>query len=137
VSGSYQALLTAGELRLIRNDRLRAQVVAYTASLAHERDMLFLFMQEVIGSAGPLARALPFVRSIFIEDPDSIRANGYDFGAHRNDPELAALLLTLQAANTNRLTHLKILRDETSQMLQTLEAEPALRNARMQSAAAR
>jgi hypothetical protein len=126
VTGTYEALLSAGDLRLLRNDSLRGKVVAYAATLAHERDMLLLFLQGVLNSASPLAQALPFVQRVFIEDRSKLNAHGFDFAAHRKDPELGAALFVLQVANRNRFNHLSRLRERTSELRQALQQEPAL-----------
>jgi hypothetical protein len=127
VTGTYQALLSAGDLRLLRNDTLRGLVVAYAATLAHERDMLMLFLQGVLDTASPLAQSMPFVRRIF-SDPSGSVAHGFDFETRRNDAELGAALFVLQVANRNRFSHLRRLRDKTTLLREALENEPALRD---------
>ncbi|MGH7470222.1 MAG: hypothetical protein ACRENP_19930 [Longimicrobiales bacterium] len=126
VTGTYQALLSAGDLRLLHNDTLRGLVVGYAATLAHERDMLMLFLQGVLNTASPLAQAVPFIRRIFIDDPPRAGAYGFDFAARRNDPEMGAALFVLQVANRNRFNHLRRLLEKTVELRRALEAEPGL-----------
>jgi hypothetical protein len=126
VTGTYQALLSAGDLRLLRNDSLRGMVVAYAATLAHERDMLMLFLQGVMDLATPLAQEMTFVRRIFTSDPPEPGAHGFDFASKRNDAELGAALFVLQIANRNRFTHLRRLREKTIELRRALEmSKPA------------
>jgi hypothetical protein len=100
--------------------------VSYAATLAHERDMLLLFLQGVLDSAQPLARSLPFVRRVFIDDLSKASAGNFNFETHRNDQELTAALFLLQVANRNRFHHLRRLREKTVELREALEAEPAL-----------
>ena len=125
VTGTYQALLSAGDLRLLRSDALRGLVVAYAATQAHERDMLMLFLQGVLDTASPLAQELTFIRRIFVADA-ARPAAGFDFEAKRNDPEMGAALFVLQVATRNRFNHLRRLQEKTIELRQALEAQPAL-----------
>lgn len=135
LTGTYTALQAAGDLRLIRTDSLRAEIVAYGATLEYGRSMLQFFLQQGFGDAGRVARALPFLRGIFSMDGDSVRAQAarFPFEQLRQDPDAASALFAAQAAATNRLTHLRGLRDESRALRAMLEAERALRSARGRS----
>jgi hypothetical protein len=127
VTGTYRAIVSAGDLRLLRNDTVRSRVIGYAATLENSGEMLQLFMQHVISMAVPLARTLPFIRTAFLGDASQLRG---DFEPVRNDRDFAALLFALQAANNNRLTHLRMILAETQELRRVLEAEPDSRATR-------
>lgn len=80
----------------------------------------------VLAAVPSLARAVPFMRGIFVGGPD---AESIDVEQLRRDPEVAIVLFTMQAANANRLAGLRRMRDQTRRLRHALEAEPALREA--------
>jgi hypothetical protein len=127
LTGSFTTLLATGDIRLVRNDTLRAALVAYAARLESERENLRFFFEQGFGDPGRLARTLPFVRGVFLDRPQAPESAAVDFGRLRNDPDLASILFAVQAANANRVAHLRGMRDETRRLRRTLEAEPALR----------
>lgn len=128
LSGTYGALLAGGDLRIIRTDSLRVGLVAYSATLEHERLMLQFFLEQGFGDAGSVVRSLPFMRRLFSADRDAFseEARRFDFERLREDQGLAAALFAVQISNQNRITHLRRLRDETRQLRRLLEAEPGL-----------
>jgi hypothetical protein len=131
-TGTYTALLSSGDIRLLRTDSLRAMVVAYAASLDYEHDMLRLFYEQAYLDPGRLARALPFARRLLLGLPDSVTrdvdaAELSVLYARRADPELAGIVFSLQVANANRIQHLRVLLYRTREVLAVLAAEPALR----------
>jgi hypothetical protein len=129
LSGTYGALLATGDIRLIRTDSLRALLVAYDATLAHEQAMLRLFLEQVAGDPAAIARPMPFLRGMFF-DPAGGPPPAVDLERLRRDPEAEAVLFAVQLSNSNRIVHLRTLRDETRRLRRALEAEPSLRNAR-------
>ena len=127
LTGTYRALLGTGDLRLVRNDSLRARVVAYAASVDHESERLQQLRGVVLDAIGPFARAVPFIRRVF---SGGHGAEGVDVERLRRDPEVATVLFTLQAANVNRLSGLRRMREETRRMRRALEAERTLKPTR-------
>jgi len=123
LTGTYRALLGTGDLRLVRNDSLRALIVSYAAAMDREEARLLQYREVILQSVGPLARTMPFMRSAFRGGPDPTRV---DVAALRADPEAATLAFTLQAANRNRLAGLRRARDETQRMGAALSAEPGV-----------
>jgi hypothetical protein len=67
---------------------------------------------------------MPFMRRAFLGD---VSAAGVDVAKLRQDPDAVAVLFTLQAASSNRVSGLRSLRRETRHLLQTLEHESSLR----------
>ncbi|HEX2187649.1 MAG TPA: hypothetical protein VHG51_02065 [Longimicrobiaceae bacterium] len=120
VSGTLGALLTTGDLRLVRNDSLRALLVSYAAGLESENHRLRQLREATMGVAAPMGRSLPFMRGLFLGEP---RADRTDWERLRDDPELWAVLLPAQAANANRLSGLERAREETLRVRRALEAE--------------
>jgi hypothetical protein len=125
VLGTYAALMSTGELRLIRDERARTRLVAYAARLESEREMLRYLWQQAFGDVGRVPRALPFMRRLF-SDPAAARSEAarFPFARLREDPEMASVLFALQASTTNRLSHLRGLRDDTRRLLRALEGRP-------------
>ena len=123
LTGTYRAMLGTGDLRLVRTDSLRAQLLAYAGSVDSEIERLQQLRGVVLDAIGPFARAVPFLRRVFSGGPNMQEV---DVEQLRRNPEVATVLFTLQAANVNRLSGLKRLREETQQMRQVLEAERVL-----------
>jgi hypothetical protein len=122
LSGSYGALLMAGDLRLIRNDSLRALLVSYAATLEHEQTMLGMFLEQSAGQPDRLARPMPFLRRMFFGGAE-LRPGDIDFETLRRDRDAESVFFALQVSNSNRLTHLRRLREETRRLRRALAAE--------------
>ncbi|HEV2147216.1 MAG TPA: hypothetical protein VGR37_07420 [Longimicrobiaceae bacterium] len=105
----------------MRNDSLRALMVAHAASLDSEAARLQQFRGTILDAVPEFARSMPFMRRMFL---DGTEPGAVDVGRLRRDPEAATVLFTLQAANVNRLSGLRRMRDETGRMRRALEAEP-------------
>lgn len=129
LSGSYGALLRAGDLRLIRNDSLRALLVSYAATLEHEQVMLRLFLEQSAGQPDRLARPMPFLRGMIFGDA-APRPGDIDFEKLRRDPDAESVFFAIQVANANRMTHLRQLREETRRLRRALAAELPARGGR-------
>jgi hypothetical protein len=124
LDGNYRALVGTGDLRLVRNDSLRALLASYASSLESETARQGQLRAAVMAQAGPLIRAFPFMRRAFLGD---VSAAGVDLAALRADPGAGEVLFTLQAAAANRLSGLEQLRNQTRHLRRALEAEPAAR----------
>jgi len=122
LDGNYRALVGTGDLRLVRNDSLRARLASYTSSLESEAARQGQLRQAMMALAGPLISAFPFMRRVFLHD---VSAAQVDVAALRADPRASEVLFALQAAASNRLSGLRSLRDETRRLRRALEAEPA------------
>ncbi len=123
LAGSYRALLGTGDLRLVRSDSLRARLASYAAAVESESERQGQFREIVTSGAGPMARALPFMRRAFLGD---ITSDGVDVARLRADPDAAAVLFAMQAATANKLTGLRDLREETRRLRRALQAEPGV-----------
>lgn len=75
----------------------------------------------VLNTVGPLARAMPFMRGVFIGD---INPSRVDVEQLRRNPDAAVSLFTIQAATANRLAGLRRLQEKTVHLRRALEAEP-------------
>ncbi len=125
LTGTYAALVGTGDLQLVRTDSLRALLVAYAATAEAERRSLEAILEIATGALDVLPRKLPFTRAFFLDDADRPPAASFDFAAVRDDPEVASMLFRFQAANANRVAHLRRMRDQTRRLRQALEAERA------------
>lgn len=127
LAGTYGALQTTGDLRLIRTDSLRAAIVAYSAKLASETDMMRFFLEQSSGDADRIGRALPFMTRLFSQELDTLIreavASGFRFESLREDPNLRGIVFTALVSSTNRTTHLRSLASSTRELLQMLSAE--------------
>lgn len=81
------------------------------------------FREIMTSGAGPMARALPFTRRAFLGD---VRTAGVDVARLRADPEVAAVVFTMQAANADKLAGLRQLRAETRELRRALAAAPGV-----------
>jgi hypothetical protein len=122
--GTYRALLGTGDLRLIHNDTLRALLTEYSAQVESESTRLSQLLAAVIAQAGPLGRAIPYIRRVFIDHEPKLDSR--EIARLRDSPDAAIVVFTLQAANNNRLNGLRAVYDETTRLRKALEAEPAL-----------
>jgi hypothetical protein len=129
LSGSYGALLMAGDLRLIRNDSLRSLLVSYAATLEHEQVMLGMFLEQSAGQPDRLARPMPFLRRMFFGGSE-LRPGDIDFETLRRDRDAESVFFALQVSNSNRVTHLRRLREETRRLRRALAAELPARGGR-------
>ncbi|HEX8358868.1 MAG TPA: hypothetical protein VF613_02040 [Longimicrobium sp.] len=120
VAGNYRALLGTGELRLVRTDTLRALLASYASSVDAEADRQRQFRETMTGAAGPMARAMPFMRRAFV---GGMRLDEAELRRIRGDPEVVGILFTMQAAISNRVSGLRSLRNETLRLRAALEAE--------------
>jgi hypothetical protein len=127
LTGTYEAIVSAGDLRLLQTDTLRAQVIRYAAALENGQAMMRLLLQQALTTATPFARRVPFVRDVFAQGPPADPE--FDFAAHRNDDELGGLLFTLQAMQQSRVIHLGRMLSTTRATRAMLEAESALQGA--------
>ncbi|HSU17420.1 hypothetical protein [Longimicrobium sp.] len=127
LDGNYRALVGTGDLRLVRNDSLRALLASYASSLESEGARQGQLRETITAQAGPMTLAFPFMRRVFLHD---VSAAGVDVARLRADPRAVEVLFSLQAAASNRLSGLHGLRDQTRRLRRALEAEPAARGGR-------
>jgi hypothetical protein len=120
LAGNYRALVGTGDLRLVRNDSLRARLASYAATLESEIERQRQFREVVSAQAAAMARALPFIRRVFV---GRVSADGVDVQRLRDNADAASILFSLQAANANRVSGLRSLRAETRRVRRALEAE--------------
>ncbi len=123
LSGTYTALMSTGDLRLVRNDTLRARLVSYASTVENESQRLSQLRGVLMDQAQPLARAMPFILGAFGDLP----RRRPDFEPLRGDREVAVVMFSIRAAGANRLSGLRRMRDETARLRRALEAEPMLR----------
>lgn len=124
VAGTYQALVQSGDLRLIRDESLRAQITAYAATLEYERQRFAQLRQSILDAIGGLARELPFMRRVFLEGPD---ASAMNIAQLRADDDAIAVIFVLHATTESRLANLIPLLNETTRMREALEVSVGLR----------
>src|SRR5207302_7232737 len=123
IEGTYRALVGSGDLRLVRNDSLRAALTGYLARIdaetARQRDIRMAVYQQV----NALAHSFPFIREIFVRR-GTLSAPALE--RLRHDPDAASSLFVWQAANANAVSELKVLRTTTDDVRRVLEADPGV-----------
>jgi len=124
ITDTYTALLATGDLRLVRDEALRSELVAYAARMDAEREGMGRYMQQVIGDGSRIVRTFPFMRRLFEGDTARLRAEAraFPFVTLRSDPDATLYLFALENAKFNRLNHLRTLRRETGRLREHLEA---------------
>jgi hypothetical protein len=124
ITDTYTTLLATGDLRLVRDEALRSELVAYAARMDAEREGMGRYIQLVIGDGSRIVRTFPFMRRLFSGDTALVRAEAraFDFTRLRRDPDAALYLFALENAKFNRLNHLRTLRRETGHLRERLEA---------------
>ena len=65
VTGTYRAIASTGDLRLIRTDTLRTLLTSYAAALESEGARLEQLRGMVLSEISSFARALPFMHGVF------------------------------------------------------------------------
>jgi hypothetical protein len=118
VTGTHRAILETGDLRVVRDERVRAALVSYATSLDRETARIEQLRGATLDLVPELARALPFMRLIFSGGPDVRRL---DVAALQRNDEAAVVIFALQAANRNRMGGLRRMRAETLELLDVLD----------------
>jgi hypothetical protein len=119
VTGALEALLSTGDLRLVRSDALRAGLVAYGTLLDGEVRRSAESRATWFAAIGPLVAAFPFMRGLFLGD---VATDAAELERIRAAPDAAAVLVTVQALGLNRLNALRRARAETARLRELLEA---------------
>lgn len=123
LTGTYATLLATGDLRLVRDEALRGELVAYAARVESERAGGG-FTLEALGDAGRIVRTFPFMRRLVFMDAAQVRAEArrFPFARLRHDPDATPFLFALEVARANRMNHLRTLRRDTQRLRERLEA---------------
>jgi hypothetical protein len=123
LTNTYTALLATGDLRLVRDEALRSELVAYSARMEAEREGMGRYITQVFGDGSRIVRTFPFMRRLFSGDTARMRAEArtFDFAQLRRDPDATMFLFALENAKFNRLNHLRTLRRETGHLRERLE----------------
>ncbi|GJG85130.1 hypothetical protein tb265_03110 [Gemmatimonadetes bacterium T265] len=119
--------MTTGDLRLIRDEALRGDLVSYAARVDGVVVGNRFYAQQAFGDVGRLVRAFPFMRGVFAGDEARVRdeARRFQFARLRGDADAMATLFSIQAANSNRLHQMRELRRATQRLRRALEAQHA------------
>lgn len=123
LTSTYATLLTTGDLRLVRDEALRGELVAYAARVDAERAGGG-FSLEALGDAGRIVRTFPFMRRLVTGDEAQVRAEArrFPFARLRRDPDVTPFLFALEVGRVNRMNHLRTLRRDTQRLRARLDA---------------
>jgi hypothetical protein len=120
LQGTYRALIGTGDLRLIRNDSLRAIIIGYSAALELENDRQSQIRGAIVDLVPSFAKAVPWMRTIFSGPREMSPA---EIAAMQRNPDVSIVLFTLQAATVNRIHGLEATLEDTRRVLAALRAE--------------
>jgi hypothetical protein len=120
LSGTYRALLTTGDVRLIQNDSLRASLISYATALEEEETRETQIRGVIFDLVPTFAREVPFLRQVFTGD---MRVTDAQLTELLANEEAAVVMFTIQAANVNRLAAFRRIRARTLELRKLLEAE--------------
>ena len=113
LTGTYTALISSGDLRVIRTDSLRALLVGYSAHLVQAESQLRFYLEQSGRSPNQLAVAFPFLPGLAF-DAGSFSAP--DYGALRRSIDAQGWFFALWVANANRLVRLRRLQEDTDRL---------------------
>lgn len=129
LTGTQVALVEGGDLRLLRSDSIRFELIAYSALidatetvLRHTETLIWNSTDRLIYSQ---ARHSQFAAAF-----GSTKTGGgqaIDVAAALNDPDLVAALQAHVAASRNRIASLRLLEEPLSNLIRLVEAELELR----------
>ena len=119
MTGTYGALVSSGDINLIRDARLRAEIVTYAGQLDGKIQALRVF--EAAGVSNFLAsfNLIPRALSAWWAKPVGAAP---DVSAMRSDPRVEVLLTQRFTTARNRVNRLKRLRTQTTELRRALEA---------------
>lgn len=119
--GTYRAMVGTGDLRLIRNDSLRAALISYAASLEGEETRINQIRGVIFNIVPDFAREVPFLRRVFASGDPVLTEPEVDLLL--NNDEASVVLFTMQAASVNRVSGLRRVRDEAAALRRLLDRE--------------
>jgi hypothetical protein len=124
-TGTYSALLTTGDIRLIRNDTLRADVIRYagvvdTVTAAFDRNE-----SDAWGSAYTFRRRITYFWRLFEprQPSDPPPWSGCNFEPLRSDPDIREALFSIHLLHDNRVGFAKELADANRALRSGLTSE--------------
>ncbi len=71
LTNTYTALLATGDLRLVRDEALHSELVAYAARLEAEREGMGRYITQVFGDGSRIVHTFPFMRRLVSGDTRS------------------------------------------------------------------
>jgi hypothetical protein len=123
--GTLTALIQSGDLRLVRNDSIRFELIAFSA-LIHETETILRHTETLIWSSTERVLA---GRARHSQTATRREANGgrgwgqVDVAGALNDPEIISALQIQAVASQVRLFNLGRLQEPTSRIIRLLRAE--------------
>ena len=126
-TGTYSALLTTGELRLIRNRSLRAEIVQYGGLVDAVMRQSNQTETESWSTALPFRRRVEFFWRLFLpRDPSAPPPSAScNFEPFRHDPEIREALFSTHLLHLNRLEAVKELAAANDTLRSHIKAEPS------------
>jgi hypothetical protein len=123
-SGTYSALMGTGEVRLIRNDSLRAQVISYASEVEGASARLEQWIPLMWDTAEPLRRRIEYFWRLSrpagsSEPPPWLEC---DLEPLRREPEVRAALFAIHLAHRNRRDALEEVGEANRRLRRSLES---------------
>lgn len=122
LTGTATALVQSGDIQLLRNDRLRFRLIAYTA-LINATETLLRHTETLIWNSTErkILGTLRHTRSSNVHG--NVAWGTIDVAAALSDPELISALQVQAAASQNRIRNLRRLQQPTTELIQLLATE--------------
>lgn len=117
VTGTFRSLIGTGDLRLLRDEKLRSRIAAHAIDLENEQERLGQIRLVAMEQAKPLAHALPFMLPMLGHGIDKAQI---DVKSLRGNVDAAEVFFVLQASHMNRLSGMKRLRDDAAALAASL-----------------
>ena len=122
-SGTYAALMGTGEVRLIRDDSLRAQVISYASEAEGASARLEQWVPLMWDTAEPLRRRIEYFWRLSrpAGSSESPPWSDCDLEPLRREPEVRAALFAIHLAHRNRVDALEEVGEANRRLRRSLE----------------
>jgi hypothetical protein len=123
-SGTYSALMTTGEVRLIGDDSLRAQVISYASEVEGASARMEQWIPLMWDSAEPLRRRIEYFWRLPRSEGSSEPPPWSDcnFEPLRSEPEVRAALFAIHLEHRNRMGLLEEVGEANRRLRRSLES---------------
>jgi hypothetical protein len=122
LTGTYDALVQSGNLRMVSSDSLRLHLMSYAADIAVVRE--WLRHTETLIWRNLERMDLAFLEHILMPSGEKLwRGSSLDVDAFLRDPELVNTVNMQRTASAERVTALRRLREPTYTLRRMVEAE--------------
>ena len=125
-SGTYAAMMATGEVRLIRDDSLRAHVISYASEVEGASARLEQWIPLMWDTAEPLRRRVEYFWRLPQPKGSSEPPPWSDCNLEplRHEPEVRAALFSIHLEHRNRMDALEDVGEANRRLRRSLESDP-------------